>query len=435
MLINQLYQLTINIALAVFSVYLLNAYLEIFLVINTNRNKVLISNLIFGVWQLSINKLIILPQTINIIISILMTILVASLAFKDNYWKKIIFSLLFNAVWMLMETFCGYIFMVYFKNYQEYQILGSIISKVLMFFIIKSFKKIFTGVDMRGLPNKFKALLMLIPIGSIFVVNNIFDITSSTDKYINNYSSVMSSLIMLLINIIVFSMYLRLADELELKRVVTVYKQQLELYERHHKEREISILDLRNIKHNMKNNLIAILAYAKNHESKKIVEYIEHVLEDKWIQSTDICKTGNLIVDSLVNYWASVAQKSDIEFLINVNIPDQIPFAAADICLILGNALENAIEAVGKNKNSTNYIKLNIKYDKENLLIAILNSYNGNIKKNGDGELKSTKEDNNNHGIGLKCIYHTIERYHGTALLKYNKTEFMIKIILYKPQE
>ncbi len=98
MLINQLYQLTINIALAVFSVYLLNAYLEIFLVINTNRNKVLISNLIFGVWQLSINKLIILPQTINIIISILMTILVASLAFKDNYWKKIIFSLLFNAV-------------------------------------------------------------------------------------------------------------------------------------------------------------------------------------------------------------------------------------------------------------------------------------------------------------------------------------------------
>jgi len=73
-------------------------------------------------------------------------------------------------------------------------------------------------------------------------------------------------------------------------------------------------------------------------------------------------------------------------------------------------------------------------YDKDNLLIAILNTYNGITIKDRDGELKSTKEDVENHGIGLKSIYHTAKKYHGMVVIKNNKKEFLVKILLYKTE-
>jgi sensor histidine kinase YesM len=335
---------------------------------------------------------------------------------------------------MLMEIFCGYMIMQFFDNYMEHQMLGSFISKGLMLLIIISLRKVFSDEDIRDLPVKYNILLMLIPIGSIFVVNNMFKLSNLTGKGINNFWSVISSFIMLLINVIIFNLYLKIADELELKRIATVYKQQLELYERHQHERELSMLQFRNMKHNMKNNLIAIMAYAQNQECNKIMEYVEEIMEEKCVSTTDISNTGNIVVDSLINYWSSIANKSGVDFQTNVSIPIQIPFRGADVCLILGNALENAFEAVNKLTDSKKYIKLNMMYDKGNLLISILNTYNGITIKDREGELKSTKGDADNHGIGLKSIYHTAKRYHGVVVIKNNGKEFIIKVLLYKTE-
>ena len=63
---------------------------------------------------------------------------------------------------------------------------------------------------------------------------------------------------------------MKLADDLQLQRMASVYEQQLELCERHQQETELSTLHIRDAKHNMKNNLISILAYAENGECDKI---------------------------------------------------------------------------------------------------------------------------------------------------------------------
>lgn len=70
-------------------------------------------------------------------------------------------------------------------------------------------------------------------------------------------------------NILIFYIYMKLADDLQLRRITSVYEQQLDLCERHQQERELSILQLRDVRHNMKNNLVSILAYAENGDNEK----------------------------------------------------------------------------------------------------------------------------------------------------------------------
>ena len=72
-------------------------------------------------------------------------------------------------------------------------------------------------------------------------------------------------------NILIFYIYIRLADDLRLKRMTVIYEQQLDLCERHQQEREMSMLQIRDVKHNMKNNLVSILAYAEKGENDKII--------------------------------------------------------------------------------------------------------------------------------------------------------------------
>lgn len=90
------------------------------------------------------------------------------------------------------------------------------------------------------------------------------------------------------------------------------------------------------------------------------------------------------MTDSLVGYWKKKAEDAGIEFLTDLSIPMEMPFRGADISLIMGNLLENAVEGAGR-AEGRKYIRLKMKYDKNNLLITIENSYRGKLAK-GKGE-------------------------------------------------
>lgn len=109
----------------------------------------------------------------------------------------------------------------------------------------------------------------------------------------------------------------------------------------------------------------------------------------------------------------------------------RMPFKSADMCLILGNLLENAVEATQK-VEGRRYIKIKMKYDKNNLLIFMVNSYNGQLIKIDDKRLKSTKTDVRNHGIGLSSVNRAAAKYHGTVVIEDSIPEqFKIKVLLY----
>ena len=201
------------------------------------------------------------------------------------------------------------------------------------------------------------------------------------------------------------------------------------------KKENISMLQLRDMKHNMKNNLVSILAYAEKGEDEKIIEFIQDIMDESGLSISEVANSGNIVIDSLLGYWYVTAQKKGIDFSLDIKIPMKMEFKGADICLILGNLLENAVEAAERVKKKK-YIKIQMKYDKGNLLIFLMNSYQGRLIKMKDERLKSTKSDAGNHGVGLPSVYRAAAKYNGTVTVDDSITErFLVRVVLYGEKE
>ena len=414
-----------DILFIIFAVYLFFYYFDIFLKRRKRTVLSMIGLVIFMAWQFEMSSVNLLPAYGNIIVTIITTLFAVAQIYEGKFWNKCIFTIAFNAIWMLIETISGNILLTYcceFTDLQALGTLGSFTSKIVFMIAITALKRVFTKDEIKELPVRYSFMLVLIPIGSIYIMNNIFMLGYKLHSNRANIQSAVTAVILLGVNVLVFYIYIKLADDLQLRRMTSVYEQQLDLCERHQQERELSILRLRDMRHNMKNNLVSILAYAE-------------IMEEGGIKTSTVTNSGNIVIDSLIGYWYVEAKKVGIDFSVNLNIPMEMPFRGADICLILGNLLENAVEAAQKAEGKK-YIRLHMKYDKNNLLLFVENNYKGVLIKTKDKRLKSTKTDAENHGVGLSSVYRIAAKYHGVVTIDDDvANRFLIRVVLYGKQE
>ena len=427
-----------DILFIIFAVYLFFYYFDIFLKRRKRTVLSMIGLVIFMAWQFEMSSVNLLPAYGNIIVTIITTLFAVAQIYEGKFWNKCIFTIAFNAIWMLIETISGNILLTYcceFTDLQALGTLGSFTSKIVFMIAITALKRVFTKDEIKELPVRYSFMLVLIPIGSIYIMNNIFMLGYKLHSNRANIQSAVTAVILLGVNVLVFYIYIKLADDLQLRRMTSVYEQQLDLCERHQQERELSILRLRDMRHNMKNNLVSILAYAENGDNEKIIRFVNEIMEEGGIKTSTVTNSGNIVIDSLIGYWYVEAKKVGIDFSVNLNIPMEMPFRGADICLILGNLLENAVEAAQKAEGKK-YIRLHMKYDKNNLLLFVENNYNGVLIKTKDKRLKSTKTDAENHGVGLSSVYRIAAKYHGVVTIDDDvANRFLIRVVLYGKQE
>ncbi|NSG92029.1 GHKL domain-containing protein [Blautia faecis] len=427
-----------DILFIIFAVYLFFYYFDIFLKRRKRTVLSMIGLVIFMAWQFEMSSVNLLPAYGNIIVTIITTLFAVAQIYEGKFWNKCIFTIAFNAIWMLIETISGNIFLTYcceFTDLQALGTLGSFTSKIVFMIAITALKRVFTKDEIKELPVRYSFMLVLIPIGSIYIMNNIFMLGYKLHSNRANIQSAVTAVILLGVNVLVFYIYIKLADDLQLRRMTSVYEQQLDLCERHQQERELSILRLRDMRHNMKNNLVSILAYAENGDNEKIIRFVNEIMEEGGIKTSTVTNSGNIVIDSLIGYWYVEAKKVGIDFSVNLNIPMEMPFRGADICLILGNLLENAVEAAQKAEGKK-YIRLHMKYDKNNLLLFVENNYKGVLIKTKDKRLKSTKTDAENHGVGLSSVYRIAAKYHGVVTIDDDvANRFLIRVVLYGKQE
>ena len=438
MLITRVISYGTDILLVFLAVYLFSFYFDIFFIRKKGKTVLITGYITFTAWQLIISNVSAWPVYVNICITTIVTFVSVMTAYEGEFWNKCIFAFVFNAIWMMIETLSGYVLLSYcnkFTHLHVFGILGSFISKLIFLVLIFALKKVLMNDEIKELSVKYSVMLVLIPTGSIYVMNEIFLFSYKIDSNRANFHSAIAAIILLCMNVLIFYIYMKLTDDLRLKRMNVVYEQQLELCERHQQEREISTLQLRDARHNMKNNLASILAYAENKECEKIIGFVNEIMEEGGVTISTITNSGNIVIDSLIGYWYVTAKNKGIDFTVTISIPMKMPFKGADICLILGNLLENAVEAAEK-VNEKKYIKIQIKYDKNNLLIFVMNNYKGKLEITKDKRVKSTKLDIENHGVGLPSVYRVVSKYHGTVVIDDSVPErFLIRVVLYGEKE
>ena len=116
-----------------------------------------------------------------------------------------------------------------------------------------------------------------------------------------------------------------------------------------------------------------------------------------------------------------------------MHLPDDLGIDDQDLCIILGNCMENAMEACGKiPKDQMRYIDIKTSIAKGHLVIKMANSYSGSILRQGDRFVSSKSGDD--HGMGLSSVKAVTAKYHGYCSIYYEHQVFKIAVSLKLPE-
>lgn len=390
--------------------------------------------LILCCWQIPVAVIMALGPSYSSWINVFLSALFAWLTscfFRGSSLGRAVFWLLFVVLWMMCELLMGNVFLLLNMGIENNMLLGSVLSKILLFVLVKTLQIFFHNKAVQQLSWKTNVILMLLPIGSIFLGDTIFTAAYELQKPGYRMLSFICVLILAIINIIVFRFYIKLSENLELRYKNSIYETEFELLSKHLAERELAVEEFRRKRHDLKHEMVGLLQLVEAEEYEELSAKIEELADLKPLEGIKIADTENSFIDAFINYKYEIAKKNDIEFRLKLDVPDQLPFANSDLCVLLGNALDNAMEANLRGMVEHPYIDLKMKYDGGNLIILVENAFDGKLVRSKAGEGLTRKSDRNNHGIGIVSIKSILEKYHGYYEVTVKENIYRLNMILY----
>ena len=264
-------------------------------------------------------------------------------------------------------------------------------------------------------------LLLVIPAMSVIVLSVLMlgEHSKMFAILISGYMLMINISVSYLYNILIEN-YIHLRDNDRYKQQTYAYQNQLEV-----------IMESRNrvraLRHDMKNHILALQVLVQRKELEETSKYLDS-MKNFMTNPEEYVKTGNDAVDSLLNYKIQKANEFLNVVETKISIPEQLRLRSFDLNVLLGNLLDNAIDASMQTEDKK--LKITIKLDKGILFINICNS----CQRIADGKsdfFETTKEDKVNHGIGLKNVRRIVKKYHGDIAFLYENASMETDVMMY----
>lgn len=297
------------------------------------------------------------------------------------------------------------------------RILGMIGTKIFDFWIVVYSCRIYKS-KVKSLPLKYWILILMMPFLSAIIINLVFVANENDKSMMGSYMICVGGLLYL--NLSVFNYFESYDKQIRLAALEKISEKENENYQAIAGSYE----EIRSIKHDLKNQ-VSILndlikkedyAAAQNH-MKQLYSFVE--------SAASICYTGNSAVDSIINLKGDYAKSKSIHFMTKIKV-NKIKFDTVGMCRILGNALDNAIEACERISTEEKDICLTMNQIQNKLIIEINNTSPVVDIHN----LTTSKANKIIHGIGLKSIQQAVNNMNGHMSYSYENGFFYIKIML-----
>lgn len=202
---------------------------------------------------------------------------------------------------------------------------------------------------------------------------------------------------------------------------------QQELIETHYREVENMYRQMRGWRHDYRNHIQVMKAYAAAENWEAIREYLDQLDED--LTHVDLAvKTGNPMTDAILNSKISLAKSRKIQVSADAHIPVKLSSPEIDLCCILGNLFDNAIEASMKLPEEERMIRVYMDMKNTQLYISFTNFTADKKRQKVGGRFKSTK--GAGHGFGLVRIDEIVKRLDGYISRNSEDGAFTTEILL-----
>lgn len=202
---------------------------------------------------------------------------------------------------------------------------------------------------------------------------------------------------------------------------------QRELIETHYREVDNMYRQIRGWRHDYRNHIQTMKAYAASGDLEAVKKYLDLLDEDLTTVDT-VIKTGNPMTDAILNSKISLAKSKDINVVADAHIPLKLKTSEIDLCCIIGNLFDNAIDASMKLPKEQRVIRVYMDMKNTQLYISFTNFTAGKKLKKDGRMFHSTKGDG--HGFGLVRIDAIVDRLDGYLSRNSEDGAFTTEILL-----
>jgi len=356
--------------------------------------------------------------------------IVVSLNYEGSWKKRIIASISFTAIAGILDMTVMRLFGLYFASFFDGEVRHNFLSMTVVILItfimalaLQRFKHL--KKDVIASP-AILVFLFIIPLSSIVLA---FFLAVTTDP--TPFGGILTSSIIFGINVIVFYLHDRLAASHARSLEAALHEREKDYYYAQCRMMQESEEQTKAARHDMASHLAAIKGYAEEHKSDAIRDYTASLLGSLG-KIKSLSSTGNIAFDSIINYKLKNAKADNIRLTIRTAIPPVFNIELPDAATILGNLLDNALEAVAQAEEK--HITVDIEFSRQTLFIMVRNSFDGKILYADDAakrEYRIVSRKAAGGGHGLKNIDRAIEKYNGIMNITVEENVFTATVMLY----
>lgn len=266
-------------------------------------------------------------------------------------------------------------------------------------------------------PAMYYVTLLFVPLGSIFIAY-------FAAKGLNAVSLI-TAVILLLINIDIFYLYDNVIDLFSERCEKEVMESQNKAIQNQLEVVQQSQLRIRCLKHDMDNHFLRLKDLIEKEKYAEALEYLETV-KSSTAADKKLIDSGNDLIDSMLNY--KLARLHDnIEQKYDIVVPKDLSFTEFDLNVIIGNLADNVLEALEQlPADEPKKLEISIRYKQGYLKVYFGNTFDGIMPEDG-----SRKRDHENHGLGLKSVERIVHKYGGDMRAKVSDNWYEISLIMY----
>ncbi|MDE7360363.1 MAG: GHKL domain-containing protein [Oscillospiraceae bacterium] len=310
-------------------------------------------------------------------------------------------------------------------RFMEYFMYDAVVTLAAAGLVFLTFR--FIGREFRFcvIENRQNRLLLSVPVIMIFLM--IF-------YYLNSTTNVITLLLTMLIALSIFFVIAKLLSSgAELIRVRRSEKEMSEYIDiqRRGYDRVIQKMEAtREYRHDMRHHLAVIEGLAKQGENDKIVEYTSNLNGSFGkLEGMSYCK--NPEVNAILSEYIGRAESAGCRITQSLMLPEMLPFEENDVCLVLANTIDNAINACSELPEEKRYVNISAEYeDGHRLLVSVVNPCSRSLEFDENG-LPVIGECSDEHGIGLRSVKRIVEKYNGFMRCMLENGEFVFQAALF----
>ena len=211
-----------------------------------------------------------------------------------------------------------------------------------------------------------------------------------------------------------------LFDRLIAKRVAAFEN---EIMQRYFTEVDNMYTSMRAWRHDYRHHIQTMKVHASNGEYDQIDRYLD-MLDADLTQVETVVRTGNRMADAVLNSKLSLARKQEIPIKVQAQIPATLSISELDLCIVIGNLLDNAIEACRELPPEERLIRIYMEMKGNFLYLSFLNTAKGGKKEH----FRTTK--GSGHGYGLKRVDAIVQKYGGHITRASEDEAFSTEVLL-----